>query len=94
MEQLTDSELVAQVRAGQKSAFGPLIERYQPMVRHITMGMVSNDEIARELAQYEAVTARVKEMTAFVRPTAPTTAEERQENYRKFVEFMTEDIKI
>jgi RNA polymerase sigma factor (sigma-70 family) len=51
MEQLTDSELVALVRAGQKSAFGPLIERYQPMVRHITIGMIANDEIARELAQ-------------------------------------------
>ncbi len=51
MEQLTDSELVALVRAGQKNAFGPLIERYQPMVRHITRGMIGNNEIACELAQ-------------------------------------------
>ncbi len=51
MEQQTDSELVALVRAGQKSAFGPLIERYQPMVRRIAIGMIDDNEIARELAQ-------------------------------------------
>jgi RNA polymerase sigma factor (sigma-70 family) len=51
MEKLTDSELVALVRSGQKNAFGPLIERYQTMVRQIITGMVANHEVARELAQ-------------------------------------------
>ena len=51
MEETVDSALVAQARSGDKRAFGQLTERYQEMVRRIAAGMVSNAEIARELAQ-------------------------------------------
>lgn len=51
MEQRTDAELVALARTGKREAFGFLVERYQPMVGRIIMGMIANQEIARELAQ-------------------------------------------
>jgi RNA polymerase sigma factor (sigma-70 family) len=51
MTNKADSELVALARSGDKDAFGQLIERYQQMVRHIALGMVAHEEIARELAQ-------------------------------------------
>jgi len=51
MTNKADSELVALARSGDKDAFGQLIERYQQMVRRIALGMVSHEEIARELAQ-------------------------------------------
>ena len=51
MEERPDSKLVAQAQAGDKQAFGILIERYQQMVRHITAGMIADKECARELAQ-------------------------------------------
>src|SRR6266567_7235517 len=46
-----DIELVALARRGNKDAFGQLIERYQHMVKCIALGIVSNEETARELAQ-------------------------------------------
>ncbi len=51
MTNKADSELVALARSGDKDAFSQLIERYQQMVRHIALGMVAHEEIARELAQ-------------------------------------------
>lgn len=51
MEQRTDAELVTLVRAGKREAFSLLIERYQPMVKRIATGMISNEEIVRELVQ-------------------------------------------
>jgi RNA polymerase sigma factor (sigma-70 family) len=51
MEERPDSELVVQAQAGDKYAFGILIERYQQMVRRIAAGMVADKECARELAQ-------------------------------------------
>lgn len=51
MKQKTDAELVALARAGDKEAFGHLIERYQPMARHIALTRVANEDVARELAQ-------------------------------------------
>ena len=51
MDQRIDTELVALARSGDKSAFGQLIERYQPMARRIAIGMVGNENIARELVQ-------------------------------------------
>jgi len=51
MTNKADSELVALALAGDKDAFGQLIERYQHMVRRIALGMVAQEEIARELAQ-------------------------------------------
>src|SRR5579859_5503417 len=51
MEQRTDAELVALVRAGKRDAFGVLVERYQLMVKRIATGMIANKEIAQELVQ-------------------------------------------
>ena len=51
MEQITDAELVAKVRLGDKEAFGRLVERYQQMVGHIARKMVVDEWIAHELAQ-------------------------------------------
>ena len=51
MEQITDAELVAKVRLGDKEAFGLLVERYQQMVGHIAKKMIADEWVARELAQ-------------------------------------------
>src|SRR5215472_18373679 len=51
MTNTDDSELVALARSGDKDAFGQLIERYQQMVKRIALGMIADEEIARELAQ-------------------------------------------
>jgi RNA polymerase sigma factor (sigma-70 family) len=51
MDQITDAELVANVRLGDKEAFGLLVERYQHMVRRIAKKMVADEWVARELAQ-------------------------------------------
>ena len=51
MDQITDAELVAKVRLGDKEAFGLLVERYQQMVGHIAKKMIANEWVARELAQ-------------------------------------------
>jgi len=54
MQEKTDAELVALARAGNKDAFGQLIERYQPMAVRIALGAVLEEDFAHELAQ-EAV---------------------------------------
>ena len=51
MDKSTDAELVRLARSGDKNAFGQLIERYQQMTRRIALGMVANDQVAKELAQ-------------------------------------------
>jgi RNA polymerase sigma factor (sigma-70 family) len=51
MDHITDAELVAKVRQGDKEAFGQLVERYQQMVGHIAKKMVVDEWVARELAQ-------------------------------------------
>lgn len=51
MEQLTDSELVVAACAGDKIAFGHLVDRHLPMARRVAMRMIGNQEIAWELAQ-------------------------------------------
>jgi RNA polymerase sigma factor (sigma-70 family) len=51
MTNKADTELVALARAGDKDAFGQLIERYAQMVRRIALSMIAHEEIARELAQ-------------------------------------------
>jgi RNA polymerase sigma factor (sigma-70 family) len=51
MEQITDAELVAKIRQGDKEAFGQLVERYQQMVGHIAKKMIADEWVARELAQ-------------------------------------------
>jgi len=42
MDQITDAELVAKVRHGDKEAFGQLVERYQLMVGHIAKKMIDD----------------------------------------------------
>jgi len=51
VETRSDAELVALARAGDKRAFGQLIERYQETARRITLSMVPHAEIARDLVQ-------------------------------------------
>ncbi len=51
IDQITDVELVDQVRCGNKEAFGQLVERYQQMVGHIARKMVADEWVAHELAQ-------------------------------------------
>jgi RNA polymerase sigma factor (sigma-70 family) len=51
MEAKADGELVALARAGNKDAFGCLVERYQQMAGRIALGVMANEEIARDLAQ-------------------------------------------
>jgi DNA-directed RNA polymerase specialized sigma24 family protein len=51
IEQAADTELVKLARAGDKAAFGCLIERYQPMAKRIALSMVHNETIAKDLVQ-------------------------------------------
>ncbi len=51
MDTRADSELVALARAGDKQAFGQLVERYQSMAQRIAMSMVRDAETARDLVQ-------------------------------------------
>ena len=47
----SDADLAALARAGDKVAFGHLIERYQSMVYHIALRIVRNEYLAQELTQ-------------------------------------------
>jgi RNA polymerase sigma factor (sigma-70 family) len=51
VEKRTDAELVALARSGDRDAFGHLVERHQQMAKRIAMGLVPNEDIARELVQ-------------------------------------------
>lgn len=51
MTRRTDAELVTLARCGDKDAFGQLVERYQQMAKRVAVGMVGNEDMARELAQ-------------------------------------------
>jgi RNA polymerase sigma factor (sigma-70 family) len=51
VEKQTDAGLVALARSGDKRAFGQLIERYQQMSKRVALGMVANEQVAKELAQ-------------------------------------------
>lgn len=57
MKEKTDAELVLLTRAGNREAFGYLVERYQQMVRRIATRLIAVDEVARELAQEALVQA-------------------------------------
>ncbi len=57
MKEKTDAELVLLTRAGNREAFGYLVERYQQVVRHIARRLIAVEEIARELAQEALVQA-------------------------------------
>jgi RNA polymerase sigma factor (sigma-70 family) len=51
MEEKADAELVALARAGDKSAFGQLVERYRQMTERVTLSMIANRDIAQQLVQ-------------------------------------------
>jgi RNA polymerase sigma factor (sigma-70 family) len=51
MEERTDATLVTLARSGDKQAFGELIERYQAMAQMITLRLVGNIDIAREVVR-------------------------------------------
>lgn len=51
MDERADIELVKLARAGDKEAFGCLIERYQQVVRRAAKSIVANEHIAQELVQ-------------------------------------------
>lgn len=51
MSEQADRELVSAAQAGDKQAFGLLVERHLPMAQHVAMRMLANQEIAWELAQ-------------------------------------------
>ena len=54
---MEDSELIAQVRAGQFEAFGRLIERYQRQLYYFVIGKVREHTDAQDLVQKSFVTA-------------------------------------
>lgn len=47
----TDKELVKATQAGDKQAFGLLVDRHLPMTRRVAMRIIANQEVAWELAQ-------------------------------------------
>jgi RNA polymerase sigma-70 factor, ECF subfamily len=51
MEKKLDLELVRRCQAGDETAFGELVERYQRKVFTIALGMVKNPEDAMDIAQ-------------------------------------------
>jgi RNA polymerase sigma factor (sigma-70 family) len=51
MSEQTDAELVMAAQIGDKDAFGQLVRRYQLMAIGVSMRMVADADIARELAQ-------------------------------------------
>lgn len=51
VEKKADTELVALARNGDKDAFGLLAERYQMMAHRFAMRLVTNADLAQELAQ-------------------------------------------
>ncbi len=51
MRDKPDAELVALARAGDKRAFGELVERYQPMALRVAVRLTAHEELARDLAQ-------------------------------------------
>lgn len=51
MKSESESGLVARVLSGDKAAFGDLIGRYQHTAKRVALGMVANEEVARDLVQ-------------------------------------------
>ena len=48
---MTDAELVRRAQAGDRDAFGSLVERHAPMVRRLTRTVLGNVEDAEDAAQ-------------------------------------------
>ena len=51
MSEQSDTELIFLALEGDKTAFGHLVWRYQPMAFHIAKGIISNEDLAQELVQ-------------------------------------------
>jgi len=51
MQDRSDAELVTMARGGDKSAFGDLIDRHQPMAQRVATRVVGHGDFARELTQ-------------------------------------------
>ena len=51
MSEQSDTELVFLAIQGDKTAFGQLVCRYQPMAQHIAKRIISNEDLAQELVQ-------------------------------------------
>jgi len=51
VEHPADAELVARATAGDKAAFGILVECYTEMILHLTQSAVDDSELARDLSQ-------------------------------------------
>lgn len=51
MSEQSDLELVLLSQQGNKAAFGQLVLRYQPLAQRLAMRVVSDRDLAQELAQ-------------------------------------------
>lgn len=51
MSEQSDTELIFLALEGDKTAFGHLVWRYQPMAQHIASRIISNEDLAQELVQ-------------------------------------------
>ena len=54
---MDDSEIIAAVRAGDRDAFGALVERYQRMLYYFVVGKVADDTEAKDIVQKTLVVA-------------------------------------
>jgi len=55
-----EAQLAARARAGDRSAFGALVERYADQARRVARAVLSNEEDADDAAQDAFLTALVK----------------------------------
>jgi RNA polymerase sigma-70 factor, ECF subfamily len=60
MREMQDSELIQAVRAGDREAFGRLVERYQAAIYRLCHGVTGNAPDAEELAHDAFVEAYLK----------------------------------
>ena len=54
---MNDSEIIAAVRAGDRDAFAPLVERYQRTLYYFVVGKVADDTEAKDIVQKTFVAA-------------------------------------
>src|SRR5436309_8299371 len=54
---MDDSEMITAVRAGDKEAFGALVERYQRTLYYFVVGKVADDAEAKDIVQKTFVVA-------------------------------------
>ena len=54
---MNDTEIIATIRAGDKDAFGVLVERYQRSLYYFVVGKVADDTEAKDIVQKTLVTA-------------------------------------